>query len=76
MFTLTPGTAPLLVSFPHAGTEIPNALASSMTPEALPRADVDWHQPQLYAFARSLGASTLVARFARHVVDLNRPPKD
>jgi N-formylglutamate deformylase len=76
MFTLTPGTAPLLVSFPHAGTEIPNALAARMTPEALARADVDWHLPQLYAFARSLGASTLVARFARHVVDLNRPPKD
>ncbi|MES2994415.1 MAG: N-formylglutamate deformylase [Pseudomonadota bacterium] len=76
MFTLTPGTAPLLVSFPHAGTEIPNALAARMTPEALARADVDWHLPQLYAFARALGASTLVARFARHVVDLNRPPKD
>ena len=76
MFTLTPGTLPLLVSFPHAGTEIPNALAARMTPEALARADVDWHLPQLYAFARALGASTLVARFARHVVDLNRPPKD
>ena len=76
MFTLTPGTAPLLVSFPHAGTEIPNALAARMTPEALQRADVDWHLPQLYAFARALGASTLVARFARHVVDLNRPPED
>jgi N-formylglutamate deformylase len=76
MFTLTPGTAPLLVSFPHAGTEIPNALAARMTPQALQRADVDWHLPQLYAFVRALGASTLVARFARHVVDLNRPPKD
>ena len=76
MFTLTPGTAPLLVSFPHAGTDIPNALAARMTPQALQRADVDWHLPQLYAFVRALGASTLVARFARHVVDLNRPPKD
>jgi len=76
MFTLTLGTAPLLVSFPHAGTEIPDELAARMTPEALQRADVDWHLPQLYAFAHAMGASTIAARFARHVIDLNRPPED
>ena len=76
VFTLTPGTAPLLVSFPHAGTVIPDALAARMTPQALQRADVDWHLPQLYAFAREIGASTLEAHFARHVIDLNRPPQD
>ncbi len=76
MFSFTPGTAPLLVSFPHAGTEIPDAIAARMTPEALQRADVDWHLPQLYAFARAMGASTIAARFARHVIDLNRPPED
>jgi N-formylglutamate deformylase len=76
MFTLTRGTAPLLVSFPHAGTEIPAALVARMTPEALLRADVDWHLPQLYAFVRALGASTIAARLARHVIDLNRPPED
>ncbi len=76
MFTLTLGTAPLLVSFPHAGTEISDELAVRMTPEALQRADVDWHLPQLYAFAHAMGASTMAARFARHVIDLNRPPKD
>ena len=76
MFTLHPGTLPLLVSFPHAGTEIPPDLAARMTPEALQLADVDWHLPQLYAFAQAMGASTLAARFARHVIDLNRPPED
>ena len=76
MFAFTPGTAPLLVSFPHAGTEIPDDLAARMTPEALQRADVDWHLPQLYAFVRAMGASTIAARFARHVIDLNRPPED
>ena len=76
MYTLTPGTAPLLVSFPHAGTEIPDEIAARMTPEALQRADVDWHLPRLYAFARELGASTLEARLARHVIDLNRPPEN
>ena len=76
MFAFTPGTAPLLVSFPHAGTEIPDDIAARMTPEALQLADVDWHLPQLYAFVRAMGASTIAARFARHVIDLNRPPED
>jgi N-formylglutamate deformylase len=76
MFAFVAGTAPLLVSFPHAGTEIPPELEARMTPEALQRADVDWHLPQLYAFVRAMGASTIAARFARHVIDLNRPPED
>src|SRR4051794_30549532 len=76
MYTLIQGSAPLLVSFPHAGTEIPETLAARMTPAALERADVDWHLPKLYAFARALGATTIAARYARHVIDLNRPPED
>jgi N-formylglutamate deformylase len=74
--TLIPGTAPLLISFPHSGTHIPAALAERMTEAALQRADVDWHLQELYAFARTLGASTLVAHHARYVIDLNRPPED
>jgi len=76
MFSFAAGSVPLLVSFPHAGTEIPPDLEARMTPEALQRADVDWHLPQLYAFVREMGASTIAARFARHVIDLNRPPED
>jgi len=76
MYALTRGNAPLIVSFPHAGTEIPDEIAARMTPEALQRADVDWHLPQLYAFASDIGATLIAARFARHVVDLNRPPED
>ena len=76
MFVFNRGAAPLLVSFPHAGTEIPDEIAARMTPEALQRADVDWHLPRLYEFARAMGASTIAARFARHVIDLNRPPED
>ena len=76
IFTLTPGTTPLLISFPHSGTFIPPALEARLTEVALQRADVDWHLPQLYAFAASIGAGTLVAHHARHVIDLNRPPED
>ena len=75
LYSLHRGSLPLLVSFPHAGTQIPDALAARMTPEALQLADVDWHLPQLYAFAKAMGASLLSASYARHVIDLNRPPE-
>ena len=75
-FLLHRGTAPLLVSLPHDGSEIPEALAARMTPEARRAPDTDWHVARLYAFARELGASMLVPRFSRYVVDLNRPPDD
>ena len=75
-FMLHRGAAPLLVSLPHDGHAIPAALAARMTPEARAAPDTDWHVSRLYAFARELGASLLVPRFSRYVVDLNRPPDD
>lgn len=73
---LTPGTIPLLVSFPHVGIDIPPNIARRMTGVGLLRADTDWHLPQLYAFVHEMGASTLVPRYSRYVIDLNRPPED
>lgn len=73
-FTLHRGTAPLLISVPHDGTEIPAAIAARMTPAARRVADTDWHAGRLYAFATELGASLIQPRFSRYVVDLNRPP--
>jgi N-formylglutamate deformylase len=74
--TLHRGSAPLLISLPHDGSEIPDALAVRMTPEARRAPDTDWHVSRLYAFARDLGASILVPRYSRYVIDLNRPPDD
>jgi len=76
VFALTRGTAPLLISFPHVGTGIPGDIVRHMTPAALQRSDTDWHLPQLYDFVSALGASLLVAKFSRYVIDLNRPPED
>ena len=76
-FTLHRGRVPLLVSLPHDGSEIPDALAARMTAHARRAPDTDWHVARLYAFARdALGASLLVPRYSRYVVDLNRPPDD
>lgn len=74
VFTLHRGTAPLLISVPHDGTELPPAIAARMTPAARRVADTDWHVGRLYAFATELGASIIQPRFSRYVVDLNRPP--
>jgi N-formylglutamate deformylase len=76
VFTLVQGTVPLLISIPHAGTAIPPGQLERMTPEARFLDDTDWHVPDLYAFARDLGASVLVAQYSRYVVDLNRPRDD
>ncbi len=68
------GEAPLLVSMPHAGWEIPEPEASGMLPLARESADTDWHVERLYDFARGLGATLLQARYSRYLIDLNRPP--
>jgi N-formylglutamate deformylase len=70
------GTAPLLLSLPHDGSHIPEALAARMQPESRRAPDTDWHVSRLYAFAHELGASVLVPTHSRYVVDLNRPPDD
>jgi N-formylglutamate deformylase len=76
VFTLQPGTTPLLVSLPHVGTHIPEALRDRFVPRALAVEDTDWHLERIYAFARELGAGLLVPRHSRYVVDLNRPPEN
>ena len=76
IYTLHRGSAPLLVSLPHDGSGIPEALAVRMTPEARRAPDTDWHVSRLYAFVRELGASILVPRHSRYVIDLNRGEDD
>jgi N-formylglutamate deformylase len=75
-YTLHRGTAPLLVSLPHIGTEIPPDLRGRYVDRALQVEDTDWHLARLYAWARDMGASVLQPRWSRYVIDLNRPPDD
>lgn len=75
-FRLLRGTAPLLVSVPHDGRDVPEAIRRRFSEEARALPDTDWHVAQLYDFAPELGASMLVATQSRYVIDLNRPPDD
>ncbi|RDJ00011.1 N-formylglutamate deformylase [Dyella solisilvae] len=73
-YTLHRGVAPLLISLPHDGSYIPEAIAARMRPAARRSVDTDWHVGRLYEpLARALGASVLRPTASRYVVDLNRP---
>ena len=68
------GDLPLLVSFPHTGTEIPAGLESSLASPWLARKDADYWVDVLYDFAHEVGATTIRTSLSRTVIDVNRDP--
>jgi N-formylglutamate deformylase len=72
--TVTKGNAPLLVSLPHTGTEIPAPIAERLASLPLARNDTDWWIDQLYSFAASMGATVVHTAISRSVIDVNRDP--
>jgi len=68
------GEAPLVVSFPHTGTEIPPALEANLVSPWLARKDADFWVDVLYDFAHEMGATTLRTSLSRTVIDVNRDP--
>ncbi|MBI1182906.1 N-formylglutamate deformylase [bacterium] len=68
-------TVPVLISFPHSGTFIPNDIIDQYRPEAISFIDdTDWFLPDIYSFAQDLGITTIKANYSRWVIDLNRNP--
>ncbi|HEX7759895.1 MAG TPA: N-formylglutamate deformylase [Caulobacteraceae bacterium] len=68
------GEAPLIVSFPHTGTDIPAEIEARLTSPWLGRKDADWWVDRLYDFAGELGATTVRTAISRTVIDVNRDP--
>jgi N-formylglutamate deformylase len=68
------GEAPLVVSFPHTGTDIPADIEPKLASQWLARKDADWWVHLLYDFVHSLGATTVRTRLSRTVIDVNRDP--
>ena len=68
------GSAPLLVSFPHTGTEIPSEIERRLASRWLALKDTDWWVDRLYAMARELDATTVRTSLSRTVIDANRDP--
>ena len=68
------GAAPLLVSIPHTGTHIPEAIESRLVSPWLARKDADWWIERLYDFAAGLGATVIRTGISRTLIDVNRDP--
>ena len=70
----TTAELPLLVSIPHTGIHVPEAVAADFASDyirSLPM--TDWHLHELYDFLPALGVTTIYATYSRFVADLNRP---
>jgi len=72
--TIRRGDAPLLLSIPHAGTDIPPEYEPAFVSLWRARKDADWHLPELYAFAEALDATIVRTSISRSIIDVNRDP--
>jgi N-formylglutamate deformylase len=68
------GDAPLIVCFPHTGTDLPAEIEAQVVSPWLARKDADWWVHRLYDLARELGATTVRTALSRTVIDVNRDP--
>jgi N-formylglutamate amidohydrolase len=68
---------PVLVEVPHSGLQIPDDIEDQIeaTPTSVLR-DSDIYVDKLYERAPEHGATLLVSRVSRYVVDLNRGPEE
>jgi N-formylglutamate amidohydrolase len=68
---------PLLVEIPHAGLIVPEAIRHELlAPEDALMRDADIYVDRLYENSARAGATLLVAKLSRYVVDLNRARDD
>ena len=67
------GDSPVILGFPHTGTEIPPAIREMLNENGRLLADTDWHLHTLYTGLLP-GATTVRATFGRYVIDANRDP--
>lgn len=72
--TVIRGSAPLVVSLPHTGTDIPAEIADDLVSSWRARKDCDWWIEQLYDFAAGMGASVVRTSISRTAIDVNRDP--
>ena len=74
-FEFHQGGSPLLLSFPHDGTDFPSDLVGRLTRAGKSNNDCDWLIGALYNFINDMDVSFIKPRFSRYVVDLNRSPE-
>jgi formiminoglutamase len=70
-YEIRQGTSPVILGFPHTGTEIPPGILDRLNDNGRILADTDWHIHQLYNGLLD-GATSVRATFHRYVIDANR----
>ena len=70
---IEPREAPLVLSIPHAGTDLAEYEPRFLSAWIAQR-DADWHLPALYDFAKDLGATIVRTEISRSIIDVNRNP--
>lgn len=68
------GDAPLIVSLPHTGTDIPAGLADRFVSRERALDDTDWFIDRLYDLAGDLGGTTVRTPVSRSIINVNRDP--
>ncbi|MGH8210878.1 MAG: N-formylglutamate deformylase [Steroidobacteraceae bacterium] len=72
--TVRRGSAPLVVTLPHTGTDLAGGIEAGLESPWLARKDADWWVHRLYDFAGHLGATVIRTAISRTVIDVNRDP--
>ena len=72
--TIRRGRAPLVLSIPHAGVDIPGEIETRLVSPWLARKDTDWWVDRLYELAGVLDATIVQTAISRTVIDVNRDP--
>lgn len=72
-FEVRRGSSPVILGFPHTGTNVPPAIWERLNDNGRLLADTDWHIHDLYDGLLE-DATTVRATFHRYVIDANRDP--
>ena len=72
--TIRRGWAPLVISIPHAGIEIPREIETRLVSPWLARKDTDWWVDRLYERAGMSDLTIVQTAISRTVIDVNRDP--
>jgi formiminoglutamase len=73
VFEVHQGSSPIILGFPHTGTDVPPAIWERLNANGRQLADTDWHIHRLYDGLLP-EVTTVRATFHRYVIDANRDP--
>ncbi len=73
VFETHQGTSPVILAFPHTGTDVPADIWARLNDNGRILADTDWHIERLYDGLLA-NVTTVRATFHRYVIDANRDP--